>query len=50
MMVTVAFIFAYGGKLVREGEIEQGSIVLRVFLGVVHSLEGFGQVSFLRIE
>ena len=44
MMATVAFIFAYGGKLIRDGDIHSGTAVLRVFFGVVHSLEGFGQV------
>jgi hypothetical protein len=45
MFITIAFIFGYGAKLMREGALPDGPILLRVFFGVMHSIEAFGQVS-----
>jgi hypothetical protein len=47
LVAMLAFIFGYGAKLVRDGEIMSGPTVLRVFFGVVHCAEGFGEVGCL---
>jgi ATP-binding cassette subfamily B (MDR/TAP) protein 1 len=43
LFIMVAFSFGYGAQLVRNGEITGGTTVLRVFFGIAHCAEGFGQ-------
>ena len=44
LFALMAFTFGYGARLIRDGEITGGTAILRVFLGISHSAEGFGQV------